>query len=75
MATIYQSRAEDERLLSIIDAKVKGDMTSAQIREMYGISNSALSGIMWRYRDAERPCACVKPENRDGGMPDRWWSK
>lgn len=68
-------RAEDIRLLNIIDAKLRGDLTGPQVRERFGISNSALQGIMSRYRASWLPCACAKPENRDGGMPDRWWSK
>ncbi|WP_439137504.1 hypothetical protein [Roseicyclus sp.] len=75
MARGNPTRADDERLLRIIDARIKGHISGPEIRKRYGITNSALSGIMNRYRasEAECPCACVKPENRAGGMPDRWW--
>lgn len=74
MPAAQPSRADDERLLNIIDLKVKGLVSGPDIRRRYGLTNSALSGIMNRYRHSDEPCACEKPENRDGGMPDRWWS-
>lgn len=68
------TRDDDERLLAIIDLKVKGEVSPPEIRQRFDLSNSALSGIMNRYRQSFLPCACEKPENRDGGMPDRWWA-
>lgn len=68
-------RTDDERLLTIIDLKVKGRVSGPEIRRRFDLTNSALSGIMNRYRQSFLPCACEKPQNCDGGMPDRWWAE
>ena len=71
----HKTREDDMRLLNILDMKIKGQVHPVDLRKKFGLTNSALSGIMNRYRQSEEPCACVRPENKDGGMQDRWWDQ
>lgn len=66
-------RKDDEVLLNVLDAISRGCKTKA-IREEFGITNAAVQGIKHRHRKSDLPCECKKPENRDGGMSERWWA-
>lgn len=74
MAGSYKTRADDERVLAILDAKFAQGMGNAEILRRFKITNSALQGMIHRTVKDPTPCACRKRENRDGGMPARWWA-
>ena len=62
----------DSEVLDVMHRATRGD-TYVSIGADYGVTRSAIAGMVMRIREAELPCACTKPENRDGGMPARWW--
>lgn len=64
-----QRRLNDAELLDVLDRYARGHRTTS-IARAYGMSRNAVLGLMMRTR---APCACVKPENQDGGMPEGWW--
>ena len=79
------TRAEDERLLKVLSYIEQDGMTFSEAGNMVGISRTVARGQVQRVREHTRRheakcadqgvpvCACKKPENRDGGMPPRWW--
>ncbi|OWU80445.1 hypothetical protein [Phaeobacter sp. 22II1-1F12B] len=68
------TREDDLRALHVIDLRTKGQLTT-QLRKDMALTNSSIQGMMKRYRDSDLPCLCEKPENQNGGMPDRWWEQ
>lgn len=69
------SRARDEALLDMLH--VQATEGTAVARARFGMTNSQVQGKLHttvRASDAI-PCLCDKPENRDGGMPPRWWAR
>ncbi|KAB2539672.1 hypothetical protein AL035_17855 [Salipiger aestuarii] len=68
-------RAEDERFLEAMHRHEVDGMSFAVLARDLCRSRAAVCGMFKRVRDAEQPCQCVNPENRDGGMPPRWWRK
>lgn len=66
-------------MLEILDKSERVGLTGAKIAEGLGVSRSSILGILFRVnRDtdlAERGSIVTKPENRDGGMPVRWWAR
>ena len=76
MTSNTPSREEDEWLLGVLDLWDSGDMKVVEIRRLYGLTNSAIQGLVGRCLrkpDKQHPCQCVKPENKDGGMARGWW--
>ena len=73
------TRAEDELILQALHLFHNEGLTSTQVAQRIGKSQAAVCGIMKRVRDANGPdevaCACRRTENRDGGMPPRWWAQ
>lgn len=65
----------DERLLRALHPCDHERMTMAAIGQALGVSRSSVCGALKRIRDDEQPCACVKPQNRDGGMRPLWWKR
>ena len=69
------SRGDDLFLLELLACRDHDELSAAQIGKMMGKSRSAVLGIFHRQRDGDIvACACVKPDNKDGGMPARWWA-
>ncbi|WP_421907101.1 hypothetical protein [Mameliella sp.] len=71
---LAQSRAEDERILNILDVISHEGTTVA--RKRFGLTNSKVQGMRTRflnpkYQPEDR---CRRKANRDGGMPRRWWA-
>ena len=62
----------DSEVLDVMHRATRGD-TYVSIGADYGVTRSAIAGMVMRIREADLPCECTKPENRDGGMPARWW--
>ncbi len=69
------TRADDERILRILNAKFHEGQKTPVVLERFSITRSTLSGITYRTIKAagDIPCECVKRENQDGGMPALWW--
>ncbi|MEI4485616.1 hypothetical protein V8J36_05395 [Frigidibacter sp. MR17.14] len=64
----------DEDLLGVL-ALWDAGFTGQEIGQRIGRSRNAVLGALHRIRHDERPCHCLKPENRDGGMPAGWWKR
>lgn len=78
-------------MLDVLDRIEADGQTMAEVAARYGVSRSAVAGLLKRIRDdlkaadlavlsvrdqrrwGTRPAQ--KPENRDGGMPARWWQR
>lgn len=69
------TRAEDEALLNLLYLREFDGMGMKEIGERVGMSKNAVIGQINRVMKDMVPCECRKPENRDGGMPNRWWKK
>lgn len=76
----------DLRMLQAIDLAEREGLTAAEIAaRLGGVSRSAVCGVLKRVRDdltaseaAPFPPGkgpAVRAENRDGGMPVRWWAR
>lgn len=75
MASPNSPRSADERLLQILhDYDVEGQ-TQAEIARRLDMTRGGIAGQLQRIAAAELPCECIKPENRKGGMPVRWWAQ
>jgi DNA-directed RNA polymerase specialized sigma24 family protein len=61
----------DRDQLEILYLKDSG-LSFSQISALTGVSKSAAHRAYHRTEYA--PCACRKPENKDGGMSERWWA-
>lgn len=74
MTGLTPSRQDDETFLKILH---RIDVLGMKYREAgapFGKSRSAVSGMMHHLRQQQvMACECEKPENKDGGMPTRWW--
>lgn len=68
------TRESDERYLEILHLSDSG-LTARQIAGRVGGTKSAIIGALNRIWNEPDKCACVKPENRNGGQPQKWWSK
>jgi len=85
MASTAPSRSDDEGLLHLLDLRDEHGLTFTEMAERTGRTRSSIAGAFKRFRDGDMKfvqrcadqglpyCACQKPENRDGGMPVRWW--
>jgi hypothetical protein len=73
MSARHPARPDDERTLAILE--VIETQGTAAARDRFGLSNSAVQGMRGRMLSPKAigPCACAKPEDRDGGMPAGWW--
>lgn len=77
-------RVSDLQVLEMLHLREAGE-TNAAIGKRFGMTVSAVAGVLHRVREGERaheascsrrgmpPCVCTKAENRNGGMPPRWW--
>lgn len=77
---LFVPRARDLDLLEMLDARdrrgLRGKALREHMRKLTGETWSAgrVAGAVNRVRAEEVPCACTRPENRNGGMPERWWA-
>ncbi len=65
----------DREILETLDLHERQGLSAAQVGRRVGRSRSAVLGIVKRINDATDavPDLCARPENRNGGMPARWW--
>lgn len=69
------TRQDDETVLKILHRIDVLGIKYGEAGAPFGKSRSAVSGMIHHLRRQEvTACACEKPENRDGGMPTRWWA-
>jgi hypothetical protein len=66
----------DAELLRVLHLNEVDGLSCVQIAQRFGVTRNAIVGITNRIRADMRkvPDRAVKPENRDGGMPARWWA-
>ncbi len=69
----------DQQMLEILDKRERLGLSGAGIAEGLGVSRSSILGLLFRLNRetdlAEVGSIVTKPENRDGGMPVRWWAR
>lgn len=68
----------DVDTLKVLHLSEVEQLPASVIGKRYGVTKSAILGLMNRVRTDLRltehgPEVAVRPENRDGGMPLRWW--
>lgn len=76
------TREDDLRLLEALYLRenlgLPYDQVAPHIPTRAGtpMSPRGIMGMINRVRRAAamHPCLCRRPENRDGGMPERWWA-
>lgn len=72
-----ESDLTDMQILDIMDLMDRCGLSGAQVAARYGRSRGSILGLRYRIlRDlelSERGPTARQPENRDGGMPPRWW--
>lgn len=66
----------DRQMLDALDLMERQGLSGAEVAVRVGRSRAAVLGMVKRIRDdlAAVPDLTVKPENRDGAMPARWWA-
>ena len=69
----FQTRDSDMIDLRILDLRDHERLKATEIGRRLRITRNAVVGRIYRMQHEELPCACTKPENRDGGMPRGWW--
>jgi len=85
MASTTPSREDDIVILELLDARDNAGLRGVALRD-YGeratgvrLNNAQVQGLRGRIRktyvDPAYACFCARPENRDGGMPERWWAQ
>jgi transcriptional regulator len=73
---IAKTRDEDIQVLEILYLRECCGWTAASVAHELGTTRNADIGHTNRIRTEHEQvaCTCVKPENKDGGMPERWWA-
>lgn len=75
----HNAKWTDQQMLEILDKRERLGMTGAKIAEGLGVSRSSILGLLFRLNRetdlAEAGSVVTKLENRDGGMPVRWWAR
>ena len=76
MSRVYhgQTRADDRIALEALRLRDAG-LSYGEIGQRLHRTKGHMIGLLRRIDKAADavPCECVRPENRDGGMPDGWW--
>ncbi len=68
----------DEQILDVMDRHERCGESTTAIAMSYGKTRNTTLGLIFRVRKAQaghNDDKVVKPENRDGGMPARWWDR
>lgn len=65
----------DREVLEILDMNQRQGLSAAVIAVRFRCSRASICGLLYRVnKDADAVAdVAVKPANRDGGMPARWW--
>lgn len=83
MAAGDKNMVPDGVILDVLDRVEREGQSMAAAGGVHGLSRSSVAGLLKRVRDdlakseaAPLPRGQVRaywPENKDGGMPARWW--
>ena len=73
MTSAPMPRSSDLEVLHMLDLREGEGMSMKEVAEATGQGRSSVIGKVNRALSADLPCACTKPENKDGGMPRGWW--
>jgi hypothetical protein len=67
----------DHDMLAALALQDVDGLSAQEIGTRLGATRNAVLGMFKRVRDddAKVPDQCLRPENCDGGMPARWWSR
>jgi hypothetical protein len=65
----------DREVLEILDLTERQGLSAAVVGVRMRCTRSAILGLRYRVNAASDEVADLakRPENRDGGMPARWW--
>jgi hypothetical protein len=65
----------DREVLEILDLTERQGLSAAVVAVRMRCSRSAILGLRYRINAASNEVEDLakRPENRDGGMPARWW--
>jgi hypothetical protein len=65
----------DREVLEILDLTERQGLSAAVVAVRMRCTRSAILGLRYRINAASNEVEDVakRPENRDGGMPARWW--
>jgi hypothetical protein len=65
----------DREVLDILDLTERQGLSAAVVAVRMRCTRSAILGLRYRINAASNEVEDVaqRPENRDGGMPARWW--
>jgi hypothetical protein len=65
----------DREILEVMDLTERQGLSAAVVAVRMRCSRSAILGLRFRVNSDSDKVADVakRPENRDGGMPARWW--
>lgn len=74
MAARSTTRSSDLIDLRILDLRDHEGLKPTAIGRAMGLSRNAVIGRLHRMQHEDVPCECLRPENRDGGMPRGWWA-
>ena len=69
-----EGRKGDMRLLELLHMTECEGMTRKAAGKRFGMTKSAVIGQLDRIGKAMQPSTATRPENRDGGMPAKWWA-
>lgn len=79
----FQQPLTDGQILDILDRVDRQGQSMAEVGARYGVSRSAIAGVLKRVRDdltkselAPLPRGSLRaywPENQDGALGPRWW--
>lgn len=73
----------DQMLLTALDLVDNQGYSASEVASILSmrfhihVSRSAVIGAIYRVREADAKVldCCSRPENRNGGMPKRWWQR
>ena len=75
--TTQQGQSSDLELLDILDMTDRLGVSATDVGRFFGRGRNAILGLIHRIHVDERKFdaaqIATKPENRNGGMPARWW--
>ena len=70
------TREQDLELLHILDLHKNQGLSGGKIAKQLKTTKNSIIGKIHRVRmDEILECRCVRLENKDGGMPPRWWEQ
>jgi hypothetical protein len=70
------TRQDDEEILEMLFMRDGLGMYKSAIARKLSVTKNTVIGKLFRVKAEEvLDCNCTRPENRDWGMPERWWKQ